>query len=202
MNILQINSSARTAGSQSTQLASKITAKLHERHPHAKITMRDLAINPHPFQDEVTLQALFTPEDKRSPEQIARVARDDALIAEIQEADIIVLGVPMYNFGVPALLKSWIDAIARAGVTFRYSKNGPEGLLTGKMVYVAMTRGGLHKDTPSDTMTQYLKTIFGFLGMNEVRMFFAEGLALGKEDSESAIRKAQAEIDAAITWKR
>ena len=110
--------------------------------------MRDLSRTPHPQLDEAALQALFTPADKRTPEQAARVALDDALIAEIQAADVVVLGVPMYNFGVPAQLKNWIDAISRAQVTFRYTANGPEGLLKGKKVYVALTRGGLYRNTP------------------------------------------------------
>lgn len=198
MKILQVNSSARTSGSQSTQLASAIASRLHARHPHAAITVRDLAVNPHPLQDEAALHALFTPSDQRSSEQAARVARDDALIAEIREADVIVLGVPMYNFGVPALLKNWIDAIARAGVTFRYGENGPEGLLGGRPVYVALTRGGLHRGKPTDTIPQYLEAVLGFLGMHEVQMFFAEGLALGPDSAEQAMRKTRAEIDAAV----
>ncbi|MBI1174869.1 MAG: FMN-dependent NADH-azoreductase [Sideroxydans sp.] len=198
MKILQVNSSARTTGSQSRQLAADIVARLQATHPDAEIAVRDLALNPHPLLDEAALQALFTPAEQRSPEQAARVALDDALIAEIQGANIVVLGVPMYNFGVPALLKSWIDAIAKAGITFRYSEKGPEGLLTGKKVYVALTRGGLHKNQSSDTIPQYLSTVLGFLGMNDVQMFFAEGLALGPDAAEQAIREARREIDSAI----
>ena len=119
--------------------------------------MRDLADTPHPVLDEAALGALFTPADQRTPEQAARVALDDALIAEIQAADVVVLGVPMYNFGVPAQLKNWIDAISRAGVTFRYTANGPEGLLKGKKVYVALTRGGKYRNTPADTQVPYLQ---------------------------------------------
>ena len=109
--------------------------------------MRDLASNPHPALDEAALGALFTPAEQRTAEQSARVALDDALIAEIQAADVLVLGVPMYNFGVTTQLKNWIDAIARAKVTFQYTANGPEGLLKDKKVYVALTRGGFYRDT-------------------------------------------------------
>ena len=132
MQILQINSSARSAGANSTRLADAITARLKAANPAAVVELRDLAATPHPVLDEAALGALFTPAEQRTPEQAARVALDDALIAQVQSADAIVLGVPMYNFGVPVQLKTWIDAIARAGVTFRYTENGPEGLLKGK----------------------------------------------------------------------
>ena len=149
MNILQVNSSARIEGSHSTKLANALVERIRADNPGATLTVRDLSRTPHPPLDEATLQALFTPADKRTPEQAARVALDDALIAEIQAADVVVLGVPMYNFGVPAQLKNWIDAISRAQVTFRYTANGPEGLLKGKKVYVALTRGGKYRNTPS-----------------------------------------------------
>lgn len=198
MNILQVNSSARTSGSQSTRLADDIAARLLAANPQARRIVRNLAAEPLPDQDETMLQALATPPEQRTAAQQARVAHDDALIAEVQQADVIVLGVPMYNFGVPAQLKHWIDAIARAGVTFRYSENGPEGLLRGKKVYVALTRGGMHKDQPSDTIPQYLKVVLGFLGMHDVQMFFAEGLAYGPEPAQRAMHEAQTAIAAAI----
>lgn len=198
MNILQINSSAKSSGSQSTQLASSIVSRLVSRHPHARVKVRDLASDPHPMQDEATLQALFTSAEERTPEQLARVALDDAQIAQVQDADILVLGVPMYNFGVPAQLKHWIDAIARAGVTFKYTEQGPVGLIQGKQVFVALTRGGLHKDTPTDTIAPYLRTVLGFLGMVDVRMLFAEGLAFGPEAADQALRAAEGEIEALL----
>jgi FMN-dependent NADH-azoreductase len=145
--------------------------------------------------DEAALQALFTPTEQRTPEQTARVAQDDVLITEIQNADVIVLGVPMYNFGVPTQLKNWIDAISRAQVTFRYTANGPEGLLKGKKVYVALTRGGLYRNTPNDTQTPYLKTFFGFLGMTDVQFVYAEGLNMGPEAEQSALSSALEQIE-------
>ena len=111
MNILQINSSARSEGAQSTAVANRIVERLSAAHPGAKVTVRDLAANPHPALDEAALGALFTPAEARSPEQAARVALDDDNIARIQAADAIVLGVPMYNFGVSSQLKNWIDSI-------------------------------------------------------------------------------------------
>lgn len=196
MNILQVNSSARTEGSHSTALAARLVERLREARPDARLVVRDLSRRPHPALDEAALQALFTPEDARTPEQARRVAMDDALIEEIQAADVVVLGVPMYNFGVPAALKNWIDAISRARVTFRYTEHGPEGLLTGKKVYVVLTRGGQYRDTPADTQVPYLRTVLAFLGMTDVEFIYAEGLALGADAEREAIAAARARIDA------
>ena len=194
MNILQINSSARSSGSVSSQLASDIVADLRVKHPAAQFTVRDLATQPVSVLDEAGLHALMTEAEQRSPEQAARVAEYDALIAEMQAADVLVLGVPMYNFSVTVQLKNWIDAIARARVTFRYTENGPEGLLTGKKVYVALARGGIHRDAPSDTLVPYLRTVLGFLGMQDVQFVYAEGLGYGDEAVQKALTSAKAQI--------
>ena len=196
MKILQINASARSDGANSTRLANSITARLKAKNPDAVVELRDLASHPHPVLDEIALGALFTPAEQRSPEQAARVALDDALIAQVQSAEAIVLGVPMYNFGVPVQLKTWIDAIARAGVTFRYTENGPEGLLKGKKVYVALARGGLYRDTPADSQVPYLKSVLGFIGMNDIEFIYAEGLAMGAESADRAFAEADAHIEA------
>lgn len=196
MNILQINASARSQGSNSTRLADAISQRLLAAHPGAKLELRDLASQPHPVLDEPSLGALFTPAEQRTPEQAARVALDDALIAQVQASDAIVLGVPMYNFGVPVQLKTWIDAIARAGVTFRYTANGPEGLLKGKKVYIALARGGLYRDTPADSQVPYLKSVLAFLGMTDVSFVYAEGLAMGADAASQAFAQAEAEIAA------
>ena len=196
MKILQINSSARSAGANSTRLADAVTTRLKAANPGAVVELRDLAAHPHPVLDEAALGALFTPAEQRSPEQAARVALDDALIAQLQSADAIVIGVPMYNFGVPVQLKTWIDAIARAGVTFRYTENGPEGLVKGKKVYVALARGGVYRDTPADSQVPYLKGVLGFLGMTDVEFIYAEGLAMGPEAADKAFAEAEAAIAA------
>jgi FMN-dependent NADH-azoreductase len=198
MNILQINSSARRDASQSTRLATRIVERLRDADPEATVTVRDLNVVPHPVLDEAALGALFTPADKRTAEQSARVAQDDALIAEIMAADAIVLGVPMYNFGVPSQLKNWIDAISRAGVTFRYTEKGPEGLVKGKTVYVALTRGGKYRNTPSDTQVPYLVTVFSFLGMTDLHFVYAEGLAMGTDAEQKAIASAYEQIEEAL----
>lgn len=194
MNILQINTSARSTGSESTRMADAIVARLQAANPGAQATRRDLASDPHPALDEAALGALFTPADQRTPEQAARVALDDALIAQVQAADAIVIGAPMYNFGNSVQLKGWIDAIARAGVTFAYTATGPVGKLTGKKVYIALARGGLYRNTPNDTQTPHLQLVLGFLGMTDVTFVHSEGMAMGPE----AVAKAQAEANAEI----
>jgi FMN-dependent NADH-azoreductase len=197
--ILQINSSARRVqdgqGSFSTRFATELVDALKGREAAATVTVRDLGTNPHPTLDETTLGALFTPADQRSPEQAAIVAANDALIAELQAHDVIVIGVPMINFGVPAQLKNWIDAVARAGVTFRYTATGPEGLVTGKKVYVVSARGGFHVGQPTDEgVTNYLRNFLGFLGMKDVEFVYLEGLNMGPEAAEKAVSGARGRI--------
>lgn len=198
MKILQINASARRVGANSTQLANTVVARLQAEHPGTPRTLRDLAVAPHPMLDEAALSALFTPAGQRTPEQAARVALDDTLIAELQAHDTLVLGVPMYNFGVPVQLKAWIDAIARAGTTFRYTASGPEGLLTGKTVYVALARGGLYRDTPNDSQVPYLKAVLGFLGLTDVRFIYAEGLAMGPDAAAKGFAQAEVDLNEAL----
>ncbi|MDO6387800.1 MULTISPECIES: FMN-dependent NADH-azoreductase [unclassified Uliginosibacterium] len=196
MNILQINSSVRGDASASTRLANSIVSRLRALDPSASLTVREAGSQP--ILDEAALGAIFTPAEARTPEQAARAAIDFAAIAEVQAADVIVIGVPMYNFGVPVQLKAWIDAIAKAGVTFQYTANGPEGLLKGKKVYLALARGGLYRDTPADSQTPYLKSVLGFLGLNDVSLIHAEGLSMGEEAAAKAFAEAEAEI-AALT---
>ncbi|MBV8124268.1 MAG: NAD(P)H-dependent oxidoreductase [Pelomonas sp.] len=199
MKILQINSSARRAhngqGSFSTRFATELVDALKSRHAAAQLTVRDLTTAPHPALDEAALGALFTPADQRSAEQAAIVAKNDALIEELLAHDVIVVGAPMINFGVPAQLKNWIDAVARAGVTFRYTATGPEGLVQGKKVYVVSSRGGKHLGQPTDQgVTQYLRTVFGFLGMTDVEFVYLEGLSMGADAEAAAVSGARERI--------
>ncbi len=198
MKILQINGSARTEGANSTRLANDIVARLTASEPASELVVRDLARQPAPVVDEAALGALFTPAEQRTPEQAARVAESDALIDEVKAADVLVIGVPMYNFGISSQLKSWIDAIARAGVTFRYTENGPEGLLQGKKVILACARGGRYRGTPTDTQTPYLETVLGFIGLNDLSFVYAEGLNMGEEAVKQGFAEAAADIDAAL----
>jgi len=198
MKILQINASARREGANSTKVANRITERLLAANPGATVTVRDLAAEPLPVLDEAGLGALFTPAEQRSAEQAALAARFDAAIAELQAHDTLVLGVAMYNFGVTVQLKSWIDAIARAGVTFKYTETGPVGLVEGKTVYAACARGGLYRGTPNDSQTPYLKSVLGFLGIQDVRFVYAEGLNMGGDAAARGFAQAEADLEAAL----
>lgn len=194
MNILQINASIQGENSHSTRIANAITARLHALHPGATLTLRDVGTQPLPVLDPAAVRAFFTPEDKRTPEQVARVAQLDGPIAELFAADALVLGVPMYNLGIPVQLKGWIDTIFRAGVTFRYTATGPEGLVKGKKAYVGFSRGGIYRNTPLDTQTPYLKAALGFVGITDVQFIYGEGFAMG----EKAVTKAETEVQTQI----
>lgn len=194
MNILQINASIRAADANSTRVARQVVERLQATNPAATLDVLDLGANPPVVLDGTALGALFTPADQRSAEQAARVASDDALIAQVQAADVLVLGVPMYNFTIPVQLKNWFDAIARNGVTFRYTANGPEGLLKGKTAYVALARGGRYRDTALDSQVPLIRTFLGFLGITDVHFIYAEGLNMGPEATAQGFAEAEAEI--------
>ena len=193
--ILQINSAARS-GAQSTLLAGELAAKLQQANPGAKLVVRDLLAEKLPHLDDAVIGAFFTPAEQRTAEQKAIVAKSDELIAEIQAADIIVIGAPMYNFGISTQLKAYFDQLARAGVTFRYTANGPEGLIKGKKVYVVSARGGKYAGTPNDSQTPYLKSFLAFLGMTDVTFIYAEGLNMGPEAAASGLASAREAIAA------
>jgi FMN-dependent NADH-azoreductase len=193
--LLQINSSVFSKGGQSSQLADHFVATWKSSHPGAKVVVRDLATDAVPHLGGATVGAFFTPADKRNDEQKSALALSDALIAEVQAADTIVIGAPMYNFSVPSVLKAYFDHIARAGVTFRYTENGPVGLLTGKKVVVFSTRGGLYAGTAADGETAYIRQFLGFLGITDVSFIYAEALAYGDDKKAEAIKAAQAEAE-------
>lgn len=190
-NILQINSSLNGENSQSSRLAARFVAAQNG----ARVTLRDLANEPVPHLDGARFGAFIAKPEERTAEQQAVVAYSDALIAELKRADVIVLGLPLYNFGVPSQLKSWIDHVARAGQTFRYTANGPEGLVKGKKAYVFATRGGVYAGTALDTQTSYIRDFLAFIGITDVEFVYAEGLAISEESRESALGKAQDQID-------
>lgn len=195
--ILQINSAARSQGANSTLLVNELTAKLQQSNPGAQVVARNLQAEPLPHLDDSILGAFFTPADQHTPEHAAIAARSAALIAELQAADIIVIGAPMYNFGVSSQLKTYFDFIARAGITFRYTENGPEGLVKGKKVFVVSARGGKYLGTPNDSQTPYLKSFLGFLGMTDVTFIYAEGLAMGPDAVGAALAGAREAIASA-----
>jgi FMN-dependent NADH-azoreductase len=194
--ILQINSAARSQGAQSTQLANELTAKLQQANPGATVKVRNLLGNALPHLDDAVLGAFFTPAEQRTAEQNALVAKSDALIEELKSADLIVIGAPMYNFGISSQLKTYFDWIARAGVTFRYTANGPEGLITGKKAFVVAARGGKYAGTANDTHTPYLRSFLGFIGITDVSFIYAEGLNMGPESADAALAGAREAIAA------
>lgn len=195
--ILQINGAARSQGSQSTLLAGETAQQLLAKHPGATLVVRDLLSTALPNLNDEILGAFFTPADARNEAQQAIEAKSVALIAELQAADVVVIGAPLYNFGDSTQLKGYFDWIARAGQTFRYTTEGsPEGLIKGKKVYVAVARGGKYQGTPLDTQTPFLKTLLGFLGMTDVTFIYAEGFAMGPDAAALALSSAREAIAA------
>jgi FMN-dependent NADH-azoreductase len=192
--LLQINTSINAAGGQSSQLAEQFVAAYRQRHPLAQIVQRDVAADPVPHLTAERFGAFIAKPEQRSAAQQAVVEYSDALIAELKRADVIVLGLPMYNFGVPSQLKAYFDHIARAGVTFRYTDKGPVGLLGGKKAYVFAARGGLYAGSPLDTQTSYVRDFLGFLGIAEVEFVYAEGLAISQESREASLAQASTQI--------
>lgn len=195
--LLQINSSLFGENGNSSQLSQEFVASWQAQHPTSEIIVRDFAKEDVPHLNAERVQALFTPAEKRTAEQQAVVDYSDKLIAEIQKADAVVIGVPLYNFGVPSTLKAYFDHIARAGVTFKYTETGPVGLLTDKPVYVIATRGGVHKGQPSDSQTQFLTTLLNFLGLKNIHFIYAEGLNMGAQ-KDSALTQAKEAIQQEI----
>jgi FMN-dependent NADH-azoreductase len=191
--LLQINSSLFGDNGNSSQLTHEFVQGWKRQHPDGEVTIHDFAKEDVPHLDATRVQALFSPAESRTAEQQAVVDYSDNLIAEIQAADVIVLGVPLYNFGVPSTLKAYFDHLARAGVTFKYTETGPIGLLDNKPVYIIATRGGVHKGQPSDTQSQFLTNFLGFLGLTDVHFIYAEGLNMGQKDQ--AFVQAKTEIE-------
>ena len=162
--LLKINASLFSANGQSSQLAERFAAAWQASHPGSRIVERDLAANPVPHLDGARFMAFLAKPEERSAEQQAVVDFSDALIAELRAADVIVIGLPMYNFGIPSQLKAYFDHLARAGVSFRYTAAGPEGLITGKKAYILAARGGVYAGTPKDSQTAYVRDFLGFIG--------------------------------------
>jgi FMN-dependent NADH-azoreductase len=193
--LLQINASIHNGKGQSSQLANQFVAAYKERHPDASIVVRDVAAaDPVPHLNGERFGAFISKAEDRSAAQHAIVAYSDALIEELKQANVIVIGLPMYNFGVPSQLKAYFDHIARAGVTFAYTAQGPKGLISGKKVFVFATRGGVYEGTPLDTQTSYVRDFLRFLGMTDVEFVYAEGLHVSPESKEAGLARAGAEI--------
>jgi FMN-dependent NADH-azoreductase len=197
--VLQLNTSIFSGNGQSSQLANEFVSQLDA----GKVVVRDLASEPVPHLDAERFGAFLSKPDTRTKEQQAVVDYSDKLIDELRQADVIVLGLPMYNFGLPSNLKAYFDHIARAGVTFRYTEKGPVGLLTGKKAYVFATRGGIYVGKTRDGQTQdtqstYVRDFLAFLGITDVEFVYAEGLAMGETIRNDAISKARVAIERLI----
>jgi FMN-dependent NADH-azoreductase len=192
--ILQVNSSLSGESGQSSRLAREFASALAAA-TGATVKVRDLARQPLPHLTAERFAAFTTPVSARTVEQQRHVSESDALIDELRGADVLVLGVPMYNFGVPSTLKAYFDHVARAGVTFRYTAEGPVGLLTGKRAFVFATRGGRYAGTDADLQSVFLRRFLGFIGINDVEFVYAEGLSLGPEQREQALAAALERID-------
>jgi FMN-dependent NADH-azoreductase len=193
--ILHLNTSLFGEKAQSSRLAGEIAGSLAQASG-ARVIVRDLARQPVPHLTAERFTAFGKPAAERTVEDQRHVAESDALIEELRRADVLVLGLPMYNFGVPSTLRAYFDHVARAGVTFRYTPEGPVGLLTGKKAYVVATRGGRYAGTTADLQSAYVRQFLGFIGIREVEFIYAEGLAVGAEQRERAIAAAEARIEA------
>jgi FMN-dependent NADH-azoreductase len=195
-SLLQLNTSLYSSGGQSSRLADEFVAGWHKTNPGARVTVRDLAADPVPHLTAERFGAFLAKPDDRTAEQQSVVDFSNRLIDELRNADVIVIGLPMYNFGVPSTLKAYFDHIARAGVTFRYTENGPAGLLTGKRAYIFAARGGLYAGTHLDTQTPYVRNFLALLGITDVEFVYAEGLAISDASKQAALAGAKSAIAA------
>jgi FMN-dependent NADH-azoreductase len=191
MTTLQLNSSLFGPNGQSTTLANEFTEVFVARRG-GKVIVRDLAKDPVPHLDAARFGAFLAKPGERMPEQQAVVDYSDALIAELKAADTIVIGLPMYNFGIPSTLKAYFDHIARAGVTFKYTDKGAVGLLGGRKAYLVIARGGVYGDTHAHTT--YVRDILAFIGVTEVECIYAEGLAISPASKETGLARARQRI--------
>ncbi|ELA9411593.1 FMN-dependent NADH-azoreductase [Vibrio parahaemolyticus] len=187
--VLALKSSILGDYSQSNKLVEDFIKNVDQD----KLTVRDLAANPLPVLDFAVATALRATEDLSQEQQVV-VDLSDTLIEEVKAADTLVIAAPMYNFTIPTQLKNWIDLIARAGVTFNYTENGVQGLIEGKKAIVVTTRGGIHKDSPTDNVTPYLRTVLGFVGITDVEFVYAEALNMGEDAASKGISEAQSQL--------
>lgn len=195
-HLLVINSSAAGAASVSKQLIDETVARLRAADPALVVVERDLGANPVPHLDADSTAAIRGAEPANDAQRAAK-ALSDSLVAELKAADTLLIGAPMYNFGIPSTLKSWFDHVLRAGVTFKYGESGPVGLLEGKRAIVVESRGGLYSSGPTqalDSQEPHLRTMLGFIGIKDVTFVRAEKLGYGPEAREQAINDAKAEL--------
>jgi FMN-dependent NADH-azoreductase len=185
--ILHLTSSIFGENGESSRLSSEFVSG----YPNGRVIRRDLGKEPIPHLDGERFGAFLSRAESRNPEEQAILDQSNVLIGELQAADVIVIGAPLYNFGIPSQLKAWFDHVARAGVTFKYTDRGSVGLLAGRKAYVFTARGGYYAGTPADIHAAYLETMLGFLGIAEVEFIHAEGLAVSKDKKEAGLAAAR-----------
>jgi FMN-dependent NADH-azoreductase len=193
-NVLVIESSARQHGSVSRQLTEQFIAHWRGAHPADSVTVRDLALDPVPHLDANLLGGWMTPAEQQSDAEQAALALSNQLTDELLAADVLVLAAPMYNFAIPSTLKAWLDHVLRAGVTFKYTETGPQGLLSGKRAFVLTARGGIYAGGNQDHQEPYLRQALAFVGIHDVSFIHAEGLNLGSEHMEKGLNQAKAQL--------
>jgi len=193
LKVLRMDSSARSEGSMSRRLADELIERLRESEGAVEVLVRNLAVEAPSIVDAAWVDANFTPSEQHNEEQRATLTESDALVSELKATDVLVIGVPIYNFGIPSKLKAWIDMVARTRLTFRYTENGPVGLLKGKRAYLAVASGGTAVGSEIDFATGYLRHVLGFLGIDDVHIVAADRL-MARGEGE-ATRHAQAQID-------
>lgn len=198
-NVLVLTSSLSGPASVSNQLVERTVAELRAANPGVQVTVRDLGGSPIPHLDGGTVAGVRA-EPATDAERAARVLSDE-LVAELKRADTIVVGAPMYNFGIPSTLKTWFDYVLRAGVTFSYTEKGPVGLVEGKRAIVILSRGGAYSEGPAklfDSQEPHLRTLFGFMGVTDVTFVRAESLAMAAEQSIADARATIAQVVAGL----
>ena len=193
-NVLVIESSARQQASVSRQLTEQFIANWQAAHPADQIKVRDLAVDQVPHLDANLLGGWMTPAAQQSEAEQAALARSNLLTDELLNADVLVLAAPMYNFAIPSTLKAWLDHVLRAGVTFKYTETGPQGLLSGKRAYVLTARGGIYSGSTADHQEPYLRQVMGFIGIHDVTFIHAEGMNLGGDFQEKGLNQANAKL--------
>lgn len=193
-NILVIESSARQQDSVSRQLTRQFIAQWQASHPTDQVQLRDLALQPVPHLDADLLGGWMKPAEEQSSREQAAANRSSQLTDELLASDVLVLAAPMYNFAIPSTLKAWLDHVLRAGVTFKYGANGPEGLLKNKRAFVLTARGGIYAGSPLDHQEPYLRQALGFIGIADVQFIHAEGLNMGGEAMTRGLTEAQAQV--------
>lgn len=193
-----IESSARKQGSVSRQLTEQFIATWQAAHPADQIKVRDLAVDQVPHLDANLLGGWMTPVEQQSEAEQAALALSNQLTDEVLAADVLVLAAPMYNFAIPSTLKAWLDHVLRAGVTFKYTETGPQGLLSGKRAFVLTARGGIYAGSTQDHQEPYLRQALAFIGIHDVTFINAEGLNLGGDFLEKGVSQAKAQLAQAI----